>query len=169
MNFPALRISLPDPAATMRLGRRLGELAEPGDIITLTGDLGAGKTTLTQAIGIGLQVPPDHYITSPTFSLLHEYPGRLPLFHLDLYRLAGEDDLAELGFEEYLYDRGLTVLEWPDRLGSLMPESRLNIALTLLSPTQRIAELTPFGHEWTARLPLLAEEFRSATGEEEGS
>lgn len=125
-------------------GRHLGNQARPGDIITLEGGLGAGKTTLTQFIGLGAGVPETCYITSPTFSLLHEYQGRIPFYHLDLYRLTA-DEIFELGFEEYLYGEGLTVIEWPDRLEDLMPENRLHIALDFTSETSRLAQLTGHG------------------------
>lgn len=140
---------------TARLGQRLGELAEAGDIITLAGDLGAGKTTLTQSIGQGLQVPPSCYITSPTFSLLHEYPGRLPLYHMDLYRLSGQE-IIDLGFEDYLYGEGLSVVEWPDRLDEIMPRDRLQIELELTSETTRTAHLT-----WHGRMQAKAADFHS--------
>jgi tRNA threonylcarbamoyladenosine biosynthesis protein TsaE len=113
------------------LGTVLGKIAEPGDVITLAGSLGAGKTALTQAIGRGLEVDPRIYITSPTFSLLHEYKGRIPLYHLDLYRLGSEEEIESLGFSEYFYASGLTVIEWPERLGTLMPEKRLHIELVI--------------------------------------
>ncbi len=112
---------------TILFGKHIAEHVIPGDIICLNGDLGAGKTTLTQAIGAGLGVPTHCYITSPTFSLLHEYEGRIPLFHMDLYRLSGEEEIEELGFEEYIYGDGLCIVEWPDRLGELMPTDRLTI------------------------------------------
>jgi len=149
------QIPLPTLEDSQALGVRLGALAEPGDVITLTGDLGAGKTTLTQAIGRGLEVPDTCYITSPTFSLLHEFPGRLPLYHMDLYRLGGEEELEYLGFEEYLYGKGLTVIEWPDRLGSYMPAVRLEIELIITGPTARLAILTPIGPAWEERLNRL--------------
>jgi len=155
-----LRLDLADLAATHRLGQRLGELAAPGDVITLSGDLGAGKTTITQAIGEGLRVPADHYITSPTFGLLHEYPGRLPLYHMDLYRLPGEDALLEMGVEEYLEGQGVCVIEWPGRLGSLMPVERLEVALLHTGLESRVATLTPFGPRWLERLEILKGEFR---------
>ena len=151
----SLTISLPDLPSTQALGRYLGETAHPGEVITLAGTLGAGKTTLTQAIGHGLQVPESCYITSPTFSLLHEYPGRLPLFHLDLYRLSDETEVEDLGLLEYLYGTGLTVIEWPDRLGSLMPEERLHIELILLSETARLAEITGHGKAWQEKIAVL--------------
>ena len=121
-------------------------------MIALFGDLGAGKTTLTQFIGQGLQVPDSCYITSPTFSLLHEYPGRIPLFHMDLYRLSGEDDVIDLGFEDYLYGDGLVVIEWPDRLGALMPDNRLAIELTMTSESSRTAVFTAYGKKWVDKL-----------------
>lgn len=157
----SITLPLPEPAATEALGRCLGKFARPGDIITLAGDLGAGKTTLTQAIGRGLAVPDDCYITSPTFALIHEYPGRLPLFHLDLYRLADETEAEELGLDDYLYGDGLSVIEWPDRLGSLMPANRLHIELAILSPSSRRATLRPLGPTWPARLAELAEQLSS--------
>lgn len=141
---------------SLALGRRLGQLARPGDVITLTGDLGAGKTTLTQAIGQGLEVPSTCYITSPTFSLLHEFQGRIPLYHMDLYRLADEEELEYLGFEEYLYGQGLTVIEWPDRLGEAMPDQRLAVELAIAGPASRRAVLRAIGEAWQSRLPKLA-------------
>lgn len=151
----SLTISLPDLSATLALGRYLGETARPGEVITLAGSLGVGKTTLTQAIGQGLQVPQSCYITSPTFSLLHEYSGRLPLYHLDLYRLNEETEIEELGLLEYLYGTGLSVIEWPDRLGSLMPEERLHIELKLLDETARMAEITAHGGAWQEKIAAL--------------
>ncbi len=148
----AISLSLPDLRTTLALGRYLGETARPGEVITLAGSLGAGKTTLTQAIGQGLQVEESCYITSPTFSLLHEYPGRLPLYHLDLYRLNDETEIEDLGLLEYLYGTGLSVIEWPDRLGNLMPEERLQIELILLSETARRAELTGHGKAWEEKI-----------------
>ncbi len=148
-------ISLPNLRTTLALGHYLGQTAHPGEVITLAGTLGAGKTTLTQAIGQGLQVPESCYITSPTFSLLHEYPGRLPLYHLDLYRLSDETEIEDLGLLEYLHGRGLSVIEWPDRLGSLMPEDRLHIELSLLSETARMAEITTHGAGWREKITAM--------------
>jgi tRNA threonylcarbamoyladenosine biosynthesis protein TsaE len=150
-----ITISLPDLCATLALGHYLGETAQPGEVITLAGTLGAGKTTLTQAIGKGLQVPETCYITSPTFSLLHEYPGRLPLYHLDLYRLHDETEIEDLGLLEYLYGTGLSVIEWPDRLGSLMPEERLHLELNLLGDTARLAEITAHGTSWKEKIAAI--------------
>ena len=134
------------------LGTVLGKIAEPGDVITLAGTLGAGKTALTQAIGRGLGINPRIYITSPTFSLLHEYTGRIPLYHLDLYRLGSEEEIESLGFPEYFYGRGLTVIEWPERLGTLMPAERLHIELFISGEVSRIAHLNPHGEFWQKKV-----------------
>lgn len=137
---------------TEAFGIILGEIVEPGDIITLEGPLGAGKTALTQAIARGLGVDPRIYVTSPTFSLLHEYQGRIPLYHMDLYRLAGENEIESLGFSEYFYSDGLTVIEWPERLGSLMPPERLHVALAISGETSRTANLTGHGNLWQKKV-----------------
>jgi tRNA threonylcarbamoyladenosine biosynthesis protein TsaE len=137
---------------TRALGMVLGKIAEPADIITLEGPLGAGKTALTQAIGWGLGIDPKTYITSPTFSLLQEYQGRLPLYHMDLYRLAGEEDIENLGFVEYIYGEGLTVIEWPERLGTLMPSERLHVHLLITGETSRSAQLTTHGRQWQKKV-----------------
>ncbi len=138
---------------TKAFGLRLGREAQPGDVITLDGGLGAGKTTLTQFIGQGLGVPPDCYITSPTFSIMHEHNGRIPLYHMDLYRL-GYEDLEELGLEDYLYGDGLCVIEWPERLEDLMPQNRLHINLEISSESSRAATLTAYG-TFNAKLPKM--------------
>lgn len=137
---------------TRILGVALGRVADPGDVITLQGPLGAGKTALTQAIARGLGVDPRLYVTSPTFGLLHEYQGRVPLYHMDLYRLAGEEDIESQGFPEYFYGRGLTVIEWPERLGILMPAERLQIDLAITGETSRSANLTAHGKPWQKKL-----------------
>ncbi len=142
-------------AQTVSCGKKLGELAQVGNIYTLAGDLGAGKTTLTQAIGRGLAVPESYYITSPTFSLLHEYPGRIPLYHMDLYRLTGEDEIEDLGFLDYLYGNGLAVVEWPDRLGNLVPENRLHIEILLVGETERTFIITAHGPQYEKILAAL--------------
>jgi tRNA threonylcarbamoyladenosine biosynthesis protein TsaE len=137
---------------TESLGTVLGKIAEPGDIITLAGTLGAGKTALTQFIGRGLGIDPSIYITSPTFSLLHEYQGRIPLYHMDLYRLGSEEEIESLGFLEYFYGHGLTVIEWPERLGSMMPAERLHIELVISGETSRTAHLKTHGELWQKKV-----------------
>lgn len=147
-----LTVELASPEQTSIFGRRLGGMAEPGDVITLEGELGSGKTTLVQAIGQGLGVPAACYITSPTFNLLHEYPGRIPIYHMDLYRLSAAAEILSLGFDDYLYGDGLAVVEWAEKLGDLTPAARLHIRLLITAPTARRAVLTPFGSAWQKRL-----------------
>jgi tRNA threonylcarbamoyladenosine biosynthesis protein TsaE len=145
-------VLLPDLAATAALGHRLGRMARNGDVILLHGGLGVGKTTLTQAIAAGLEVPPEQYVSSPSFALMHEYLGRLPLFHLDCWRLADEEDVEAAGLAEHIGRTGLTVVEWPDRLGSLRPAERLEITLTAEGETVRRCVLKAAGRSWAERL-----------------
>jgi tRNA threonylcarbamoyladenosine biosynthesis protein TsaE len=123
------RILLKSLSDTEKLGRFLGETAGPGEIICLDGDLGAGKTTLSQAIAKGLAVPESCYVTSPSFTILHEYEGRMPMYHMDFYRLHGEDEILDLGFDEYFYLSGLTVIEWSVRATAILPEERLSLEI----------------------------------------
>jgi tRNA threonylcarbamoyladenosine biosynthesis protein TsaE len=160
MTAASFTIELHALADTERLGQLLGEIAEAGDVIILSGSLGAGKTTMTQSIGAGLGVPPNCYITSPTFSLLHEYQGRLALYHMDLYRLSSEEEIEDLGFLEYIYGDGLTVIEWPGRLGSLMPEEYLEIKLVLQDlEDARKARISAGGEQWRERLGRIQDMF----------
>jgi tRNA threonylcarbamoyladenosine biosynthesis protein TsaE len=117
----------PDPGATSALGRALVEAARPGDVICLWGDLGAGKTHLAKAFGAGLGV--SDTITSPSFILMAEYAGRLPLFHIDLYRLADAADALAGGLIDDRQAAGVTLVEWPDRLGPALPARRLDIVI----------------------------------------
>lgn len=146
---------LKNALATKRIGCRLGRIARNGDVILLHGDLGAGKTTLTQAIAVGLDVPAGQYITSPSFALMHEYPGRIPLYHMDFYRLSGEEDVEGAGLIDYVGGPGLTIIEWPDRLGSLQPADRLDIELQSTVETERTCIFRPHGSSWQARIEQL--------------
>ncbi|MCF6461248.1 tRNA (adenosine(37)-N6)-threonylcarbamoyltransferase complex ATPase subunit type 1 TsaE [Clostridium sp. Cult3] len=122
-----VRIVLKGLKETEKFGERLGSLLKPGDIISLTGDLGAGKTTLTKSIGKGLGV--EDYITSPTFTLINEYKGRTMLYHFDVYRLEGAVDLYDLGFEEYFYSNGVCIIEWGDKIEEVLPKERINLQI----------------------------------------
>ena len=117
----------PDPAATSALGRRLATAAQAGDLICLWGDLGAGKTHLAKAFGAGLGVTDT--ITSPSFVLMAEYAGRLPLFHLDLYRLSNAADALGGGLIDDRQALGVTLVEWPDRLAGALPVERLDVEI----------------------------------------
>ncbi|WP_422487099.1 tRNA (adenosine(37)-N6)-threonylcarbamoyltransferase complex ATPase subunit type 1 TsaE [Gudongella sp. DL1XJH-153] len=137
---------------TDKLGRKLGELVEPGDVICLNGDLGAGKTTLSKSIGLGMGV--DDYITSPTFAIINEYEGRHPLYHFDVYRLNNGEELFDLGVEDYFYGKGVCLIEWAENIEEFLPENRLEVWInTTLDPDEREIELIPYGdrNEFLAR------------------
>lgn len=121
------RIESPDPAATSALGLALAEAARPGDLICLWGDLGAGKTHLAKAFGAGLGVIDT--INSPSFILMAEYTGRLPLFHVDLYRLADATDVFAGGLIDDRQAAGVTLVEWPDRMAAVLPAERLDVRI----------------------------------------
>jgi tRNA threonylcarbamoyladenosine biosynthesis protein TsaE len=121
------RLISPDPDATTALGRALSRAAQAGDVVCLWGDLGAGKTHLAKAFGAGLGVTDT--ITSPSFILMAEYAGRLPLFHLDLYRLADASDALAGGLIDDRQGGGVTLIEWPERLGPALPAGRLDVVI----------------------------------------
>lgn len=158
MTIDPVTIHLASFEETIKFGKKLGLSSEPGLVITLDGPLGSGKTTLTQGIAQGLEVPETYFITSPTFSLLHEYPGRLPLYHMDLYRLSSEEEIEDLGFLDYIYGEGVTVIEWPDRLGTIMPRDRLQIELQFTSDLSRAAILETIGIPACGTLALSSHE-----------
>lgn len=137
---------------TIRLGERLGRLLEPGSFIALTGELGAGKTQFVRGVATGLGIDSSVPITSPTFTLLNEYQGRIRLYHFDLYRLGGVDDAAELGFDEYFHGDGVCLVEWAERLGSDIPTERLDIVFAYLSDTERRMDFIPHGSNHEALL-----------------
>lgn len=119
----------------MALGEALGAKLAAGDVLALFGDLGAGKTTLTKGIAVGMNLPDD--IHSPTFTLIHEHIGALSLYHVDLYRLASEDDVESIGIEEYIYGHGVTIIEWADRMKSMLPPERLDIEIRMTGDETR--------------------------------
>ena len=130
---------------TMDLGRRLGARLGPGDVVTLTGPLGSGKTTLTKGIAEGLGVGDPRWVTSPTFVLIHEYPGRVPVYHIDAYRLAGPADAEALGVDELLFGDGVAIVEWADRIADALPDERLDIRLAHRAADERQLTFQPQG------------------------
>jgi len=109
---------------TQKLGEIIGTAVTGGTVLALTGDLGSGKTAFVQGLARGLEVPDDYYITSPSYTLINEYPGRFPLFHVDLYRISDPMDMEDLGLYEILHDSGIVAIEWADRIEQkLLPDS----------------------------------------------
>jgi len=116
---------------TTEIGIQIGKLANPGDIICLTGDLGAGKTHLSKGIAEGLGIT-DH-ITSPTFTIVNEYEGRLKLYHFDVYRVNDPDEISAIGFDEYIFSDGVSIIEWANYIEELIPEDHISINISKLS------------------------------------
>lgn len=159
MSAGAVDVISHSPAQTHRLGARLGELLQPGDVVLLEGSLGAGKTAFAQGVAAGLGVTDP--VTSPTFTLIHEYAGRLPLYHVDLYRLGGRADASAIGLEDYLGGDGVTLVEWPERAAELYRDGALTVALRLIAETKRAIRLTPSGPRYAQ---LIAGFKRAAFG-----
>ncbi|NFV78637.1 tRNA (adenosine(37)-N6)-threonylcarbamoyltransferase complex ATPase subunit type 1 TsaE [Magnetospirillum aberrantis] len=149
-----LTLDLPDEAATRALGARLARLARPGDVILLFGTLGTGKSTLARAF-IRALTSPDEEVPSPTFTLVQAYEAKTAdIWHFDLYRLDKPEDAYELGIEDAFLD-GVSLIEWPERLGGLAPRRRLDLSLeTGGAETARRATLTSHG-QWDDRLKDL--------------
>jgi len=141
-----LEIITHSPEETQKLGTRLGELAQPGDNFLLVGGLGAGKTCLTQGIAWGLDI--EEYAASPSFVVVRELKGRLPLYHIDLYRLENLEEIAELGLDDYLYGKGVCVVEWAEKGLSLLPPEHLLIEIGYLADTERRLKLKPRGQRY---------------------
>lgn len=150
-----MRFISESPQATAQLGRTIGQLLLPGDFITLQGELGAGKTALASGIAKGLGVDPSLPITSPTYTLLNIYQGRIPLYHFDLYRLQGDDDAINLGFSEYFSGNGVCLVEWSERLQEELPLVRLEIFLSYVDENVREIKLVADADRYAKLLEML--------------
>lgn len=149
--------AIPDLPATERLGRRLGALLFPGSVVALVGQLGAGKTHFARAVAEGLGVRNPAAVNSPTFTLIHEYPARLPIYHFDAYRLASARDFADLGVEEYFHGDGVCLVEWADRVTVTLPPERLWVTIDVVGESRRRFEMTATGERYGAVLSQLAQ------------
>jgi len=141
----------------IELGKAIGEILCPGDVVALVGELGVGKTTLVQGIALGMGI--SEAITSPTFTLIKEYSGRLDLYHIDVYRLDDPEEILYLGLDELLSGEGVIVLEWADRILPLLPENYLEIAITR-HMNIRMAEIVARGTGYEG----LIEELKKVAG-----
>lgn len=153
-----MRLISKNPEETRQIGQILGELAQPGDIILLSGDLGVGKTCLTQGIAWGLGS--QEYALSPTFVLMRELHGRLPLYHIDLYRLDQIQEVSDLGLDDYLFGQGICVIEWAEKGLSVLPEEHLLVQITYTEDNQRNLELKSRGRHYTRLLNDLQDRCR---------
>ena len=148
-------------AETEALAKHLADALEPGTVVALVGNLGAGKTRLVRAVAEALGVDP-RAIASPTFVLVHEYAGRLPIFHFDIYRLRNPADFLDLGADEYLNAEGVCFVEWADRVEELLPSDHLRIEITPTGPTHRTFRFVPRGERSCALVARLQANFEIA-------
>jgi len=146
---------------TQALGRKIGTLIKKPLIIALIGDLGSGKTAFVQGLAKGLEVPADYYITSPTFTLINEYPARLPLFHIDLYRLETVQDLEDIGLDELLYDQAVLAVEWAERLADKLLGEYLSLRLEIIGDDFRRITLIAYGQNGIDLLKALEAQLNS--------
>ncbi len=143
------------PRQTQRFGKELGRLCGPGDVICLSGELGAGKTIMAKGIAMGLEVPKSYEIVSPSFTLINEFPGRIPLYHMDFYRIQGPDEAEEIGVVDYLFGNGISVIEWPERIMSLLSKDYLHCEIRIKTKRMRDITLFPAGKRAKALLDNL--------------
>jgi tRNA threonylcarbamoyladenosine biosynthesis protein TsaE len=140
---------------TLELARAVGELLRPGDVVSLVGALGAGKTVFARGVARALGVT--ELVVSPTFTIVREYEGRVPLVHVDVYRIDAVQELHDLGFEEVVRDDAVTIVEWGDMIDGLLPGDRLDVRLTPgAADDERIVEIEGHGRSWSARAAELA-------------
>ncbi len=130
---------------TRRFGRRLGRILRGGDVIALCGELGSGKTVLTKGIAEGLGVTSARYVNSPSFVILKEYRGRLTLYHFDIYRLQDSSEFETVGYNDYFYASGVSVIEWADKVADVLPSEFLRVDLKIVKEGHRDIKLTPVG------------------------
>ncbi|MFZ5648249.1 MAG: tRNA (adenosine(37)-N6)-threonylcarbamoyltransferase complex ATPase subunit type 1 TsaE [Bacillota bacterium] len=147
------------PEDTFRVGQSLGNLAAPGDVYCLSGDLGAGKTVFARGVATGLGV--EGRVTSPTFTLINEHHGRVPYYHMDVYRLGGPEEMSDLGYEEYFYGQGVTLLEWAELVADVLPEERLEISIARTGEDSREIAFTPRGNRYLRLLEELKRNVRA--------
>ena len=155
LNMSYLKLVSHSPEETQKLGQGIGQIALAGDVFLLVGNLGAGKTCLTQGIAWGLGIK--EYTMSPSFVIMRELYGRLPLYHIDLYRLDRIEESMDLGLDDYFYGRGACVVEWAEKALSIMPPEHLLIKIGYLSDTERSFQMEPNGERYLEIVAQLKE------------
>lgn len=128
------------PEETQILGEKLGKTLKRGDVIALVGDLGTGKTCLTQGIARGVGIAPNEVVNSPSYILINEYNGTIPIYHIDLYRLENSAEIAELGLSEYIEGDGIYIIEWAERMADLLPDTCIKIHIEVRESTSQNLE-----------------------------
>ncbi|MGX4598212.1 tRNA (adenosine(37)-N6)-threonylcarbamoyltransferase complex ATPase subunit type 1 TsaE [Faecalimicrobium sp. JNUCC 81] len=140
-----INIYLENEEKTKEIGYKLGTLLQPGSVICLIGDLGAGKTTMTQSLAKALEV--DDYITSPTFTIVNEYEGKMPLYHFDVYRIGSSDEMYDIGYDEYINGEGVCIIEWANLIEDILPDEYLQIELRYKDMSREMI-LNPVGKRY---------------------
>lgn len=148
------------PEQTRRWGSKLGRLLEGGEIIGLIGELGAGKTCFVRGVAEGLDVPKESWIRSPTFTLINEYRGRLPVYHIDLYRVSGLNEMEGLNLREYLYGDGVSLIEWFEHLPETEVDDRLEVRLAYAEGSKRKILFVPHGRRYESIIEKMKSEQR---------
>jgi tRNA threonylcarbamoyladenosine biosynthesis protein TsaE len=143
------------------LGACIGSLLHPGDVVALQGDLGGGKTCLARGVVAAVAPQSAHLVASPTYAIMNCYPGDVPVYHFDFYRLAGDNDIAELGFEEFFYGDGVCIIEWSERLTELLPLDVLTILFEYSGDDQRVISMKSSGQKSDALLTQLKDDFQN--------
>jgi tRNA threonylcarbamoyladenosine biosynthesis protein TsaE len=144
------------PEQTERIGSQLGLLLEAGDVVTLSGELGGGKTCFVRGVVTSVAPQSVDMVASPTFALLNEYPGTCPVLHYDCYRLSGCDDALELGLEDHLGGYGICLIEWPERILDILPDNRIDLLFEYSDNTGRLITFVPRGVQATEKVEQLA-------------
>jgi tRNA threonylcarbamoyladenosine biosynthesis protein TsaE len=142
---------------TLRIGKNIGNRLLPGDIVALVGELGAGKTQFIKGLAAGVGIGSLTYISSPSFTLIREHPGKIPFYHMDLFRLGGEKEAEELGLEDYFQGGGITAIEWADKIPSLLPKERLLIHIAYTGKNTRSIEIIGKGKRFEDMVKELSE------------
>jgi tRNA threonylcarbamoyladenosine biosynthesis protein TsaE len=133
---------------TIRLGKNIGSRLLPGDVVALVGELGTGKTQLIKGMATGIGVGKPTYISSPSFTLIHEYPGKIPFYHIDLFRLEREKEAEGLGLEDYFQGKGIAAIEWADKIPSFLPKEILLIRIAYTGIHTRSLEIIGKGKRY---------------------
>jgi tRNA threonylcarbamoyladenosine biosynthesis protein TsaE len=135
-------------SGTIQIGKSIGSLLLPGDVVALVGELGTGKTQFIKGLAVGVGIGKPTYISSPSFTLINEYKGKIPFYHIDLFRLRAEKEAEDLGLEEYFQSGGITAIEWADRIPSLLPREMLWIQISYTGENTRSIEILGRGKRY---------------------
>ena len=148
-------------AQTEAIGRALGSLLQAGAFLALFGDLGGGKTCFTRGVVAAVAPASAHQVASPTYAIMNEYPGPIPVYHFDFYRLGSGNEIAELGFDDYFQGRGICIAEWSEHLGNLLPTEHLSITFAHDEGDRRKIVFKPSGADYQTLLSKMTSQFNS--------